>query len=77
MLLSTSTVIIDSATLGKQLAVGYTTSAQFTDYDKVSGKPLIMTDQGNIFPTPYATLPMDEQVSMASDGNFDEGRTRV
>ncbi len=37
-------------------------TTRYTDFDKISGKPLILTEQGNIFPTPYATMPMDDQV---------------
>lgn len=53
------TVIIDSATLSKQFT-GYTTTPRYADFDKVSGKPLIMTEQGNVFPAPYATMAIDD-----------------
>ncbi len=49
---------MDSTTLNKQFA-GYTgTAPRYMDFDKTSGKPLMMTEQANIYPTPYATMPM-------------------
>lgn len=52
-------VFVDGATLSKQFT-GYSTTPRYADFDKVSGKPLIMTEQGTLFPTPYATMPMDD-----------------
>ncbi|KAJ6222590.1 hypothetical protein RDWZM_001135, partial [Blomia tropicalis] len=54
-----NSLILDSATLGKH-GFAYSTTPRYADFDKVSGKPLIMTEQGTIFPTPYATMPMDD-----------------
>jgi hypothetical protein len=49
---------MDSTTLNKQFA-GYTgTAPRYMDFEKTGGKPLLMTEQANIYPTPYATLPM-------------------
>jgi len=50
--------MMDSTTLNKQFA-GYTgTTPRYMDFDKTSGKPLMMTEQANMYPTPYATMPM-------------------
>lgn len=46
----------------------YATTPRYADFDKVSGKPLILTEQGNMFPTPYATMPMDDQVCLFNLG---------
>ncbi|XP_075586172.1 cell adhesion molecule Dscam1-like isoform X1 [Dermatophagoides farinae] len=54
-----SSLILESAS--KQFT-GYNTAPRYADFDKVSGKPLIMTEQGNIFPTAYATMPLDENM---------------
>ncbi|XP_075676407.1 cell adhesion molecule Dscam1-like isoform X2 [Dermatophagoides pteronyssinus] len=56
-----NSLILDGATLSKQFT-GYSTGPRYADFDKVSGKPLIMTEQGNIFPAAYATMPMDENM---------------
>ena len=56
--------MLDSATLSKHGFAGYNTTPRYADFDKVSGKPLIMTEQGSIFPTPYATMPMDDGVQV-------------
>ncbi|XP_054156620.1 cell adhesion molecule DSCAML1-like isoform X1 [Oppia nitens] len=50
--------IMDSATLHKQLAGQMGTTPRYMDFDKPSGKPLMMTEAGNAYPTPYATIPM-------------------
>lgn len=52
-----TSLFVDAATMNRNL---YATT-RYTDFDKISGKPLILTEQGNIFPTPYATMPMDDQ----------------
>ena len=57
-LLFFNVVMLDSATLSKQFA-GYSgTTPRYMDFEKIQGKPLILTEQGNIYPTPYATMPM-------------------
>ncbi|CAG2116508.1 unnamed protein product, partial [Medioppia subpectinata] len=50
--------IMDSATLHKQFAGHMGTTPRYMDFDKTSGKPLMMTEAGNAYPTPYATMPM-------------------
>ena len=64
-------VDIYGATLSKQFT-GYSTTPRFHDYDKVSGKPLILTEQGTIFPTPYATMPMDHSDGQVNDVKYDK-----
>jgi hypothetical protein len=49
---------MDSTTLNKQFAGYAGTTPRYLDFDKTSGKPLMMTEQANIYPTPYATMPM-------------------
>ena len=48
---------MDAATLQKRLSQ-YSTAPRYMDFDKTGGKPVMMTEAGNIYPTPYATLPM-------------------
>jgi hypothetical protein len=60
-------MMFESATLSKQFAGHFPTTPRYTDFEKVSGKPLILTEQGNVFPTPYSTLPMGE-MNARSDG---------
>lgn len=49
---------MNTATLSKQYAAHTGTAPRYMDFDKTSGKPLMMTEQGNLYPTPYATMPM-------------------
>ena len=67
LLSSISLVILESAS--KQFT-GYNTAPRYADFDKVSGKPLIMTEQGNIFPTAYATMPLDENMQVCLKFRF-------
>jgi hypothetical protein len=61
---------MDSTTLNKQFA-GYTgTAPRYLDFDKTTGKPLMMTEQANIYPTPYATMPM-------GTNNSDSNQVRI
>lgn len=58
-----SLVALDATTLNKRLSAAYNTvgtTPRYMDFDKTSnnGKTLIMNDQGNVYPTPYSTLPM-------------------
>lgn len=54
-------VNLDAATLNKRLSAAYNvgTTPRYADFDKTANKTLMLNDgQGNVYPTPYATLPM-------------------
>lgn len=61
---------MDSATLHKRLSTYSGTTPRYMDFEKTGGKPLMMGDGTNGFPTPYATLPMGTSTDAVSHVPF-------
>ena len=71
--------MMDSATLSKHFAGLTATTPRYMDFEKASGKPLMMTEQGNIYPTPYATMPMggNDGLQVSRHLNIDKTNIRI